>query len=46
MKKISVLFAALESFCPRCDNPKNATKEEKKIEVKMEKLSDTLAGYR
>ena len=41
MKKISVLFAAL-AFALGCDNPKNATKEEKKIEVKMEKLSDTL----
>ena len=41
MKKISVLFAAL-AFASGCDNPKNATKEEKKIEVKMEKLSDTL----
>ena len=37
MKKISVLFSAL-AFALGCDNPKNATKEEKKIEVKMEKL--------
>ena len=41
MKKISVLLAAF-AFAIGCENLINATKEEKKIEVKMEKLSDTL----